>query len=159
MKKIFWVILAIGVIAGCEKNNGGSEKNELDGTWNKSTYSATIVTGGMNLTIDQVDAFFPGTKAALETAIPTKVRFSGNNVTMTFSDGSTKTEAVKVKNGKIYYETGDTPLFSYTVSGDTLTLSVDKESLEASGYVTGSLAEALAAVTKLNAKITYIKES
>lgn len=161
LNKLFLLIFVLAFAIGCSKSSDPSPAATIVGKWKASTIKGSVTALGQTQSISEaINATFEfkadntftgtGTINALDTdvvnntSVSGKYTFSGSEVTMTYTDPSTKKETVET--------------YKVTISGSTMTWNINLDAYKKLVANDPSAALALAFISALDLNITLQKQ-
>ena len=161
LNRLFLLIFVLAFAIGCSKSSDPAPAATIVGKWKASTIkgSATALgqTQSINETINatfefKADNTFTGTgmikaldtDVVSNTSVSGKYTFSGSEVTMTYTDPSTKKESIET--------------YKVTISGSTMTWNLNLDAYKKLAANDPNAALALAFISALDLNITLQKQ-
>lgn len=161
LNKLFLLIFVLAFAIGCSKSSDPSPAATIVGKWKASTIKGSVTALGQSQSINEaINATFEfkadntftgtGTINALDTdvvnntSVSGKYTFSGSEVTMTYTDPSTKKETIET--------------YKVTISGSTMTWNINLDAYKKLVANDPSAALALAFISALDLNISLQKQ-
>ena len=161
LNKLFLLIFVLAFAVGCSKSSDPSPAATIVGKWKASTIKGSVTALGQSQSINEaINATFEfkadntftgtGTINALDTdvvnntSVSGKYTFSGSEVTMTYTDPSTKKETIET--------------YKVTISGSTMTWNINLDAYKKLVANDPSAALALAFISALDLNISLQKQ-